>query len=72
MQDHATRAARGQRIDAQPEVFTGRLLEQGGIDAAADHFLEDFLAFRLFDRHGFAQLAIDVQREAVDRLPVVV
>ena len=69
MEYNAARSLCGQRIDTQAEVLATGGFKQGRIDAAADHLLKNFLALGLLDRHGIAQLPIDIKGEAVDLLP---
>ena len=67
---HAARALRGQRIHAQFVVVAGSHLQQRGVDALTNHVFKHLLAAGFFDGHGFAQLAVDVEREAADLLAV--
>ena len=60
--------ARRQRIDAQLVVVAEGRLQQAGIDALPGDVFEDLLGAGFFDRHGVAQLAVDVEGEAAHDL----
>ncbi len=69
-QPETTLAARGDGIDAQPELVAGRLFQQTRIDLTAFDRLEDMAALCLGYRHRIAKRAIDIQREAGHLLAV--
>ena len=63
-----SRLARQERVDAQLVVVADRRLQQARVDAAPRDVLEHLLRARLLDRHGGAQLAVDVEGEAAHDL----
>ncbi len=64
------RAARRYREDAQAEIVADGLFQQTRIDAAALDLLEYLPRLRLVHRHGGTQLAVEIEGEAGDLLPV--
>lgn len=63
-------AMRRQRVDAQPELVAGGLLEQARIHAAPLDRFEHLAPARLGHRHRVAHLPIDVQGETAELLPL--